>query len=116
MFSNFIVRPKDLFAQTSSSFMLEEGLGWKSLSANKRYLPLTGGATKHVLFIPFELFEILMEVNHEQSQGILKITIGAAGKTESYATLNIVTKTIGGIVGKKTKEQVSQSMQISGQY
>ena len=33
---------------------------WESLPAGERYLPLKEGAMKHVLAIPFELFEILM--------------------------------------------------------
>ena len=69
---------------------------------------------KHVLVSPFELFEILMEVDHEQKQGRLKIRIGTKGETESNATLNIVTKATDGIVGRKPKEKVPQSMQSSG--
>ena len=38
------------------------------------------------------------------------IRIGAAGKKESYATLNTIAKTTERIVGKMAKDQVSQSM------
>ena len=76
--------------------------------------PIKEGAMEKVLVIPFELFGILMEVNHEQKQGKLEIMIGTTGQTESYATLNIMTKRIDGIVGKEAKEEVPQAMQSSG--
>ena len=69
---------------------------------------------KNVLAIPFGRFEILTEVNREQKHGRLKIRIWTKGKTASYATWNIMTKTIDGIVGKQTKDQVSQAMLRSG--
>ena len=97
-----------------ATFTGEDGEDWKSLSSNERYLSITEGSMKHVLVSPFELFEILMEVDHEQKQGRLKIRIGTKGETESNATLNIVTKATDGIVGRKPKEKVPQSMQSSG--
>ena len=59
------------------------------------------GLTHHVLVSPFELYGILTDVNHAQVEERLEIRIGSAGKTEAYATLNIMTNAIGGIVWKK---------------
>ena len=67
---------------------------------------------KHCLVSPFAIFGISMEANPDQRQGRLAIRIGPTGQTESYATLNIMKKTIDGIVGKKTNKHVSQAMHI----
>ena len=61
-----------------------------------------------------EIFEMLMDVNHEQRQGRWKLRIGPTGKTGTYAALNKVTQTIDGIVGYKSKEEVDQATRSSG--
>ena len=83
-----------------------DGEDWESPSVAEWYLAIKEGATNHVLVAPFDLYEMLMEVNREQKQGRLKIGISAAGMEESYATLDVMAKTIEGVVGKMSKDQV----------
>ena len=72
------------------------------------------GATNHVLAGPYEIYEILMEANHAQKQPMLKLRIGTAGKTGPYATSGVMTQTIGGIVGKRSREEATQSVKNNG--
>ena len=61
------------------------------------------GPTKHDLVSPYGIYEILTEATHAQRQPMIKLRIGSAGKTGPYATLNISTQTIDGVVGKKSR-------------
>ena len=90
------------------------GEGWKSLSSTERWVAIKEGVSKHVLVRHCEIFGILTEVNHEQRQGRLKLTIGPTAKTGTYATLNIMAQTIGGIVGNKSQEEVAEATASSG--
>ena len=72
------------------------------------------GSTNHVLLGPYEIYEILMGANHAQKRPRLKLGIGSEGKTGSYATMNIATQTIGGIVGKRSMEEATQPMRNNG--
>ena len=72
------------------------------------------GELKHAPVSPYGIFEILMEVNHEKKQPMLKLRIGPTGKTGPYSALNITTQTIGGISGKRSMEEATRSMKNNG--
>ena len=63
---------------------------------------------------PYEIYEILAEVNNAHKQPRMKLRIGSTGKTRSYATLNITTQPIVGVFGKKSRDEVTLSMKNSG--
>ena len=69
---------------------------------------------KHFLARPYEIIEILTELNQMQRQQMLKLRIGSTGKTGSYSTLNIMTQTTDGIAGQRSREEAAQAMRNNG--
>ena len=94
--------------------MGNNGGDWKSIAVSARRLFAKDASMKHVLPSPYEIFEILMDVSHEQRTPMLKLRIGAARNTWSYATLNIMTHAIEGILGKGYVEDATISMKKNG--
>ena len=90
-----------------------EGGNWKSPSVTEWYLMMKEGVANHVLAIPFELYEMLMDVHKEQKQGRLGNWVGAAGKRETYSTLNIMAIAIDSVVGEMSKDQAFEAMRRS---
>ena len=75
---------------------------WKSTAISTCWLCVEDGVLNHVIVSPYEIYEIPMEVNHEQNQKLLKLRSGPKGQTGSYATLNIMTQAIYGSVGGRS--------------
>ena len=56
-----------------------KGEGGKSQSVSEWFLAIIEGASGHFLSIPFEVYEMLMEINKAHKQGRWKIRIGMDG-------------------------------------
>ena len=59
----------------------ERGADGKSIEVGMWWICVKDGVVNHVLASPYEIYDILMEVNHEQKQTRLKLRIGPTGKT-----------------------------------
>ena len=56
----------------------EKGEEWRSIAVSDRFLALKEGVIPHVLASPFEVYEILMGINREQTQGRMQIRVGTS--------------------------------------
>ena len=91
------------------------GGAWKSITVSRRRLYLEDGVANRVLVGPYGICAILMAPNHAQRQPILRLRIGSGEKTGPYATLNILTQTIGGVDGRNHGRRRSDRRRIMDQ-
>ena len=92
------------------SVMGAKGAKWKSTPLTDWFFAVKEGVMRHVLVSPYEVYEMLTEVNKEQQQGRWMIKIGTSGKKETYSTMNVLTRAIESIAGKMRKDQAFQAM------
>ena len=88
-----------------------DGGGWKSAPAHAMFLALREGIVPHLAISSFEVYEILMGINREQTPGKMEIRIGASGNWEiTYSALSIITSTSECVVGNLGGEQALLEM------
>ena len=74
------------------------GGSWESVRIFGWSLALKERIAPHVLVSPYEIYEVLMEINTEH-QGMLEIRVRTSGKQETYSKINIMKNTPGEMVG-----------------
>ena len=92
-----------------------KGEDWKSIAVSQIRPYAKEGVANHVLLSPYGICEILMEVNRAQRRPRMVLRIGSTWETGPYATLNIATQAIVGVVGKKFREEVAHAMKNNGE-
>ena len=90
--------------------MGNDGSDGESIASSQRFLNLKDAVLRHVLVIPYEIYEISMGGNREERNPRLKLRIGTTGNTGIYAALNILTQAIEGVVGRSSVDEVDSEL------
>ena len=90
--------------------MRNYGADWTPIAASTWRMSLKDAAIRHVLANPYEIFEILMGKIREEPNSRLRLRFGTTGYPGSYATLNIMAESIGGIVGNISSNEADAAL------
>ena len=89
--------------------------GRASLSMDGRYVSrLWGGPKLHVLASPFELYEMMADVNRLQTPRRLAIAVGTTGEKDPYVAMNTAARNTESCFARMVIGVVSQSIETTG--
>ena len=91
-----------------------DGEGWKSIAVSTWRMSLGDAVMRRFLVSPYGIFEILMERSRDGPNPKLRHRVGTTGKTGSYATLNIMVESIGGVVGNRPSNEANEALRGGG--